>query len=269
MTITMPPGAMDETSAARGIPRLIPAAAPGLPDCYVANARPGQQVLVAVHGISRNAAELASRFAAHPGFRDTTIVAPLFDRARFGKYQQLRAGGSDGVAADAALIDLLDSLAAEHGIAAAPFLLFGFSGGAQMAHRFAMLHPRRVARLCLASAGWYTMPTPALAWPYGLQRRPGESAIGEGFLDIPTTVIVGNRDVRVDASVRQDPVIVEHQGRNRLRRARIWVRSVNARAAETGRMPRHVLVTMPDGTHDFSQAAREAGLPGLVARALL
>lgn len=259
---------MSDAIIAPAIPRLIPAAARGLPDCYVANARPGQPVLVAVHGISRNAAELATRFGAHPAFRGVTIIAPLFDRERFGKYQQLRAG-ADALPADAALLGLLDNLGPEHAAPAAPFLMFGFSGGAQMAHRFAMLHPRRVARLCLASAGWYTMPLPDLAFPHGLRRPAGDPAIGEGFLDIPTTVIVGNRDVRIDPSVRQDPVIVEHQGRTRLRRARIWVRSVNARAAETGRTPRHALVTMPDGTHDFSQAAREAGLLDLVARALL
>lgn len=250
-------------------PSFRASSGPGIPECFIANARPGQDVLVAVHGVSRNAAEIAMRFATHPSFAQTTIVAPVFTRGAFGKYQQLAARGPDQTPADLALIALIEALAPEHGVSAERLRLFGFSGGAQMAHRFAMFHPARIARLCLVSAGWYCLPRVDLVWPYGIGDEAGAPVVGAGFLDIPTTVIVGNRDTRIDANLRQDPIIVEHQGRNRLRRARNYVAALIAHAQREGIANRPRLLTLPGMSHDFAQCVREGGLLDHAAEALL
>lgn len=251
------------------LPTFRPAGRTGLPDCFIANVKAGQPVLVAIHGISRNAAEIAMRFARHPQFAGTTIIAPLFTKEGFGQYQQLEVRKDGQTRADAALLALLDTLAGEHGVDTARLRLFGFSGGAQMAHRFALFHPQRVERLCVVSAGWYAMPDPALAWPYGIGDGTGTPMVAPDFLDIPTTVIVGNRDTRVDGSVRQDPEITEHQGRNRLRRARCYVRAVEAYAAALGKPARHRLLTLHGMSHDFTQCVNEGDLVEIVAQNLL
>lgn len=250
-------------------PRYRPASDRTMPACYLANIRPSQPVLVAVHGISRNAAEIAMRFALDPAFAGTTIIAPLFTREGFGQYQQLLAHKEGQVRADLALIALLDDLAAEHGIPSDPFALFGFSGGAQMAHRFAMFHPRRVRRLCVVSAGWYCMPHTDLAYPHGIGDGKGGAIFGPEFLDIPTTVIVGNRDTRVDASVRQDEIINLRQGRNRLRRARCYTRALRCYAEGQGKDSAPTLLTLPGMSHDFHQCVAEGGLLRIAAQALL
>lgn len=256
-------------NAATRLPRYRPSSAESVPECFIANARPGQAVLVAVHGISRNAAEIAMRFAAHPGFAQMTIIAPLFSKERFGQYQQLEARKPGQTRADAALIRLLDDLAPELQSPTDRIRLFGFSGGAQMAHRFAMLHPQRVARLCVVSAGWYCLPRSDLAWPYGIGDTQGAALVGPEFLDIPTTVIVGNRDTRVDASVRQDAPILEHQGKNRLRRARCYVRAVNAYAESLGKSGSPQLLTLHGMSHDFTLCVQEGDLVEIVAQNLL
>ncbi len=256
-------------NTATNLPVFRPSCAPGVPGCFIANAAAGQPVLVAVHGVSRNAAEIALRFAAHPAFAGLTIIAPLFDRDSFGKYQQLTASGPDQTPSDVALIRLLDALAAEHRVDIERFALFGFSGGAQMAHRFAMFHPERVGRLCIVSAGWYCLPRTDLAWPYGIGNGAGAPLVGADFLDIPTTVMVGNRDTRVDANVRQDPLILEHQGRNRLRRARMFVREAAAYAEREGWTNHPRLLTLPGVSHDFGQCVDEGELLRHAAEALL
>jgi pimeloyl-ACP methyl ester carboxylesterase len=256
-------------NAAATLPRFRPSGSSDVPECFIANARAGQEVLVAVHGISRNAAEIAMRFAAHPAFAQTTIVAPLFTKDGFGQYQQLQTRKPGQTAADTALIALLDTLAPELGDAAARFSLFGFSGGAQMAHRFAMLHPHKVKRLCVVSAGWYCLPRTDLPWPYGIGGIGGEPLVGPEFLDIPTTVIVGNRDTRVDASVRQEPLITDHQGRNRLRRARCYVRAVQAYAGSIGAASYPKLLTLHGMSHDFTQCVQEGNLIEIAAQNLL
>lgn len=251
------------------LPTFRPSRGIGEPECFIANPRPGQKVLVAIHGISRNAAEIAMRFAIHPAFSQVTIIAPLFTKEGFGQYQQLQTRTPDQTPADTGMIRLLDALATEHEIATDRFALFGFSGGAQMAHRFAMFHPKRVTRLCVVSAGWYSLPRTDLSYPYGIGDGDGEALVGPDFLDIPTTVIVGNRDTRVDASVRQDDLINIHQGKNRLRRARCYTRAVTAYADGWGRVIRPQLLTLPGMTHDFNQCVTEGDLIAIAAQALL
>lgn len=241
----------------------------GVPECFIANPRPGQPVVVAVHGISRNAAEIAMRFAIHPAFARTTIIAPLFTKEGFGQYQQLETQKPEQTPADAGLIRLLGEIAAEHNIDANRIALFGFSGGAQMVHRFAMFHPERVSRLCVVSAGWYSLPRADLPYPYGIGDADGTLIVGQEFLDIPTTVIVGNRDTRVDPSVRQDDMIVAHQGKNRLRRARHYVRALGDLAEATGRPRGPELMVLPGISHDFTLCAAEGNLIEIAANVLL
>jgi pimeloyl-ACP methyl ester carboxylesterase len=251
------------------LPVFRPADHDAMPESFLANVRPDQDVLVVIHGISRNAAEMATRFAGHPAFARTTIIAPLFTPKPFGKYQQMMTRKPGETASDGSLIALLDALAAEQGMATGRVRLFGFSGGAQMAHRFAMFHPTRVSHLCIASAGWYCMPRTDLAYPFGIGNADGAALVGPDFLDIPTTVVVGNRDTRVDDSVRQDPEITENQGRNRLRRARCFVRAMNDHASLHGRMSNVRLLTLPDVSHDFTACANDGGLIDVAAEALL
>lgn len=251
------------------LPAYRPADNDAMPECYLANDRPDQDVLVAIHGISRNAAEVASRFAIHPAFSRTTIVAPLFTPKPFGRYQQMLVRKPGEVASDTALIALLDALAAQHGIATGRVRMFGFSGGAQMAHRFAMFYPSRVSHICIASAGWYCLPRTDLAYPYGIGDADGAAQVGPDFLDVPTTVVVGNRDTRADDSVRQAPEITEHQGRNRLRRARTFVRAMNDYAGQHGRKPNARLLTLPGVSHDFTACVNEGGLIDIAAQVLL
>lgn len=251
------------------LPTFRPAPSKQMPGSFVANARPGQNVLVAIHGISRNAAEIATRFAAHPAFAHTTIIAPLFTPKPFGKYQQLMARRRGETPSDKALIALLEVFARDLDISTDRVRMFGFSGGAQMAHRFAMFHPERVSRLCVASAGWYCLPRTDLAYPYGIGGPAGEALVTPQFLDIPTTVIVGNRDVRIDESVRQDAAIVAHQGKNRLRRAHRFAQALTDYAQQQGRPANVRLLTLPNVSHDFTACVSEGGLLAAAATALL
>jgi poly(3-hydroxybutyrate) depolymerase len=224
-------------------------------------------ILVALHGISRNAAEIAWRFADDPRFAECTVIAPLFAKARFGQYQQLTAG--DGrVRSDVGLFALLDRLQNEHGIDTSRVRLFGFSGGAQMAHRIAMLYPHRVEAVLAVAAGWYLMPDPQLPYPYGLGGDSGVDHWSTEFLQVPMTVAVGTRDTRIDQWVRQDPVIGRQQGRTRLARARKWARAMGKLADECGCARRANFVALTGGSHDFSQCVRDAGLMDLAAHAL-
>lgn len=138
-----------------------------------------------------------------------------------------------------------------------------------MSHRIAMLYPDRVKALCVAAAGWYMMPDPHLLYPYGLGDAPGHPSETIKAASIPTTVVIGTLDNRVDANVNQEAVIIDRQGRTRLRRARSWTREMIDFGRANGVESSFDLVCLDHGTHDFGQCVLEAGLLETVSKALL
>lgn len=194
-----------------------------------ADGRP-DEVLVAVHGISRNAVEHLRAFRKHASAR-MAVIAPRFPEGDFPDYQRLGLYGSKA-RADLTLDTALERFSAGTGIATGRFHLFGFSGGAQFAHRYAMLNPHRIRSLHVASAGWYTLPDPDLGWPYGLGRRRLVRPMIRNlplFRRLPIHVYVGSNDTGRDPALRQNRHVDRLQGRTRVDRARTWAAAVGAR----------------------------------------
>lgn len=251
--------------------RFLPASRRGE---AVAFLRPGASdapVLVSVHGISRNAAEHALRLARVPALDGIPILCPLFEKSRFGRYQQLHPGADEG-RADEALLRLLDRLAAARQIAGRPILLTGFSGGAQFAHRFAATWPGRVARLAPVAAGWYLWPDRELAWPEGFAGQPAEFPPLDlaGLMAIPTRVICGTRDRRSrEAAFRSSPELDARQGRTRFERARRWVAAMEDAAARAGLAADIAFLPLPGAGHDFGSGMQQFGLGEALAGALI
>ncbi|MBW4709208.1 alpha/beta hydrolase [Roseobacter sp. YSTF-M11] len=201
-----------------------PASARGGLDCWLAcpsPITPNVPPLVAVRGVRRDAKLQAALFADKATASGRPVIAPVFDRANWLGYQRVVLCGR----ADLALLDLILGLRSAGIVQSEKLDLFGFSGGAQFAHRFAMLHPERVSRLNIASPGWYTFPDNA-TYPYGLwpQREHcdewshGMISNLDRFLILPMTVSVGQNDCDRDRNTRTGPAIDAQQGVNRLDR---------------------------------------------------
>lgn len=235
-------------------PRPLFLRCPGQPEreyylLLPANLHPGAEPLVLVHGISRNAPELVLRFAELANRLGVPLVAPLFRRESFGQYQQVIDPRS-GQRSDLALLDILDDASSRFGLATQQIAMFGFSGGAQFAHRFALLHADRVRSCVPVSAGWYTMPDPELAWPLGLAQSP--LPIHPQSQSIPFHVIVGQRERDDDDALRRNPELDALQGENRRARARNWHRALR----KAGWSRASSLTVLPRTRHNFSCAHR-------------
>lgn len=151
------------------------------------------------------------------------------------------------------------------------FDLFGFSGGAQFAHRFAMLHPGVVSRLITSSAGWYTFPDNT-AFPYGLAPHPGRcdswaprlTAKLDQFLALPMHVCVGADDNIPDRNTRSGPEINAQQGLHRRARASRWAQAIHS-AAQARKIPSSVeFVALPSCGHNFRTCITRGGLDRIV-----
>jgi pimeloyl-ACP methyl ester carboxylesterase len=192
---------------------------------------PDAPLLVSIHGASRNADEHARLLSAYCEMHGAVLVAPLFSAERHPDYQRLGRVGRGG-RADASLNMIVAEAAALTGASGERFYLFGFSGGAQFAHRYAMAHPHRVAGAVFASGGWYTLPDPARRYPFGVRpsnKLPGVRLDAEEFLRVPMTVVVGADDKR-EAGLRHTPRLDQDQGVNRIERARCWATAMKASA---------------------------------------
>ena len=228
---------------------------------------PERPPLVAVHGISRNAQEHAEAFADLAEASGRLLVAPLFGQEQCRRYQKVTV---DPCRADLALIATLVQVAAETGVRTDRIDLFGFSGGSQFAHRFAMLHPARVRRLALSSAGWYTFPTRSDSFPYGIgeKRKEGRriAAALDRVLAIPTLVLVGAQDQTRDAGLRKGPRVDLRQGFTRVERAARWTEAMRA-VAEVRRIEAQFELQILGGCgHSFADCVGQGGLAKKVMR---
>lgn len=228
---------------------------------YVPGSRPARRVVVLMHGISENACEQILRFAPEAEKRGAVLVAPLMQRAIFGRYQQL-VDPRTGIRADEALLDILDVVHQELGLPRQAVDIFGFSGGGQFAHRFAFVNPQDV-RSCVAVApGWFSFPDDARPYPQGLAALPtGKQPFDAAAVKArPIHIMVGDQDIVRDASLRRTRELDRQQGRTRLERATRW----HAAMRKWGADPRGSLTILQGLGHSFSQAVRDHDLPHLV-----
>lgn len=221
------------------------------------------QVLVSVHGVSRNALEHIELFRDLADSHGVVLVAPLFTFEGFRDYQRLGRKGR-GPRADLALIRILNEIEMATGHDTGKIDMFGFSGGAQFVHRFCYAHSQRVRRLVLGSAGWYTMPDHSLPYPYGTADARGLDAVRFNLgaaARLPTLVVVGAEDDKEDdEELNRSRLVVQSQGPHRLERARAWTAAMNTLAGRQGLPGSVELQVLPGVGHSFRQAVLEGGL---------
>ncbi|WP_339915286.1 hypothetical protein [uncultured Brevundimonas sp.] len=240
---------------------------PGEPvrECFVyvpRGADASSPVVTLIHGITRNAAEHVFRFRAKSDRTGAILIAPLFVREAFGQYQQVMDKPTRP-RADEALFDMLDAVATDTGVSVERFYMFGFSGGAQFAHRFMMMHPERITSIAIAAAGWYTFPTTDLPYPLGIGSCPipEHSFDPDRFLAVPRHVLVGARDVGRDEAFRTSRKLDQLQGDNRLARARNWFAAMERETHQRGIRAAPSSLTVLDGiSHSFTDAAEHGAL---------
>lgn len=227
------------------------------------------RVLVSVHGISRNGREHAERCARLADRYGVILVAPLFSRRRHHRFQQLGLHGPRR--SDRALIRILDEVASQTAADVSALHMFGFSGGGQFAHRFAMAYPERVRSYVIGAPGWYTLPDETRPFPRGtgLCKKLPDIEIDLGrFLQIPATVLVGDRDTERDVTLNTARWIDRALGRDRVRRAAGWIERMNNCCRERGIAPHHQVEYLAGVGHDFNQCMLYGNMGELIFRRL-
>jgi pimeloyl-ACP methyl ester carboxylesterase len=189
---------------------------------------PSTQLLIAVHGIKREAEILIDGLKDIAEQSSHALIVPIFDLKNFPAYQRM-IDQPNQIRPDWLLNRLIMDWVRYFCCSEQKIRMFGFSGGAQFCHRYAYLNAERVSRVILGSAGWYTLPDDDIKYPYGLRRPPqwiGSLNLRK-MIEIDFLTLVGDQDCSRDSSVRKGPRIDVLQGKTRLERAHTWCSYLN------------------------------------------
>ncbi len=186
-------------------------------------------VVLALHGMGGHGDAFASGLLAEADRSGWLVVAPTLP---YGDYMNPATLAEDDILLSQMLVATLDALPSRLGLKLQPsVMVYGFSRGAQLAHRFALFFPERVKAVVAISAGTYTLPadkgmTPSgpqpLPLPYGVadvEKRLNRPVNLERFKKIPFFIEVGEQDTRASDVPRQFDVLV---GTTRVERAKAF-----------------------------------------------
>lgn len=157
-------------------------------------------VLVIPHDTLRTPERYRDAFLAWATEHRTAIVVPLF-AAGIGMPWDLhayKALDAFGVRYDDVLLAMLDECAERFGLDIGRFLMFGFSGGAQFAQRFLLVHPDRLLACSIGAPGAITLLDPDTDWWVGIsdvEERFGRPLRMDALRAVEVQTIVGTDDV--------------------------------------------------------------------------
>ncbi len=214
-------------------------------------------LVVAVHGISRNALEQMAGFSSFAGERGHVLMAPCFDTPEDEDYQRLGRRGR-GRRADLALDDAIRRLAEKTKIEFGHRFFFGYSGGGQFVHRYLLLTgAKRAERVIIANAGSYTLATDR-PFPEGLGGTAANPATLREVFARPVVLQLGETDTDPQHSSlpRQDWAVA--QGSHRFARGWFFLDAMRRAAAAQGAPFNWRVATVPGVGHSNAGMAAHA-----------
>lgn len=196
---TVPPTAMPPTATVAGADYSL------FMPTHVSRHEP-LQILVTVHGMGGTGSSFCENLLTRAEANGWAVLSPTF---LYQNYHDPALVREDDARVLPRLKQIIDALPEQTGATFKPtVLLYGFSRGAQVVHRFAEWYPERVEAVALFSAGSYTLPYTTMtiadgaaqnmAFPYGVADIPaltGGPFNTEAFRRVRFFVGVGGMDV--------------------------------------------------------------------------
>jgi pimeloyl-ACP methyl ester carboxylesterase len=205
-----------------------------VPDAYQEDGTDPLQLVVVIHGTTRTAQQYRDAFVDFAEANHCLVLAPLFPgsitaRWELDSYKFLER---DGIRFDLVLLDMVDEVTEEYRVHADRFLMHGFSGGGQFAHRFFYLHPQRLLGLSVGAPGLITLLDDARPWWVGVadvaERFDVELSL-DRMRDVPVSMVIGADDVETwDINDPHSPNWMEgayDAGETRIERMRVLTQS--------------------------------------------
>lgn len=158
------------------------------------------QILVAIHGTGRGNHAVRDLFVPLADQLGLIVLAPLFpagiidpqDRDNY-KYVEF-----EGIRFDLLVLAMIEEIGRKYGVPTGQFAIFGFSGGAHLAHRMIYLHPDRLTAVSACAPGSPTLLDLSRDWWIGIrdiERRFGTPIDLEAMHRVAIHLAVGEDDI--------------------------------------------------------------------------
>lgn len=170
-----------------------------VPSIYGRDADARHPLAVVVHGTDRTAQRYRDEFADFAEETGCVVLAPLFPGGiieprelhdyKFVRFRNIRF--------DQVLLGIVDEVSQRYRISSDRFLLHGFSGGGQFAHRFFYLHPDRLLGVSIGAPGHITLLDPTRDWWVGtrnFEERFGMPLDAEKLRRVHVQMVIGGED---------------------------------------------------------------------------
>ncbi len=231
------------------------------------NAQSTVRVLVVLHGMGGRGEPFSQNLIQDAEKNNWLLIAPNLPYRNWLDPQLLM---EDDILLSKRLLDTLDVLTQRLEVKTRRrVMLYGYSRGAQLAHRFAYFYPERVASVVTISAGTYTLPaekrtnekgvTQLIPFPYGvgdLNECVGKPLNWQELKKISFWIAVGERDNQPSDVPRAFDTYV---GDNRVARAQTFQRAlqvlgINARLVVFPNMGHEPVPDAPRSAMEFLRA---------------
>ena len=231
---------------------------------------PSSPIVFVMHGASRGAQSYFNAWLQPAMDHGFLLVVPEFDDINYPGSRWYNLGNvfpgeepttqnPDSTWTFTAIEHLFDVIRMAAGSSRTTFRIYGHSAGSQFVHRFLMVRPTApIERVVAANAGWYTLPTDSIRWPYGLGDAGIDPSSLAGRYELDVTVLLGDQDTDPNASNLRRTPEAQDQGPHRFARGHTFHAVARSSAEALGVPFAWVLDTVPDAGHSNSQMAPRA-----------
>jgi pimeloyl-ACP methyl ester carboxylesterase len=155
---------------------------------------------VLVHGSLRDAGTLRDEFIDFAEKHQCVLLAPLFpagidDADDLHNYKHI---AYHGIRYDLILLDMIEEVADRYRVEKERVLMHGFSGGAQFAHRFLYLHPKRLRAVSIGAPGTVTLADESSTWWVGVKGMDeifGRPFNPKAMREVAVQLVIGDQDI--------------------------------------------------------------------------
>lgn len=233
------------------------------------DARREAQVVFIMHGSKRDAVRYMNGWRTIAERQNLLLVAPEFTKDLYWGRNDFQMGNVFTYESDYTdmnpeaawtfnLIEPLFDYAKEVlGNASEQYLLWGHSAGGQFVHRFLMfVRAHRCSKALSANVGIWTVPDPAIRYPFGLAGTPVVDAPMD-FFKHDHTIMVGNDDNTLEGfnGAFLNGAEAHKQGANRVARTDYFTAACRATADERQLPLNWRLVHVNNMSHQAEKAA--------------
>jgi hypothetical protein len=226
------------------------------------------KIVFVMHGVKRDGEKYRDAWLPYAKKKRFLLLVPEFSIKDYPNSLGYNLGNmhsSSGEINDEALWsytvieDLFDYIKTITPSKASFYDIYGHSAGAQFVHRLVMFKPKARIRIAIAAnAGWYTMPTDSIEFPYGLKDSGTDinkivASFGKNLI-----ILLGEKDTDENHKYLRKTPEAMLQGKHRLERGQSFYETAKKSAKEQRCQFKWKLKTVPSVGHSNSKMAAYA-----------